>query len=293
MAFIQIFLFVLVSVAFLTLLERKVLRYTQIRKGPNKLGFAGVLQPFSDAVKLFSKEDSFPRLSNVGLFWIRPFFGFLLAMLLWGCLPLRWGLVDIQFGVLFFLSCIGLRVYRVIFSGWSSNSKYALLGGLRSVAQTISYEIVIAFILFCLVFASKRLRIKKIILLQEGKFCFFFVVISVFVVFFISCIVETNRAPFDLAEGESELVSGFNVEYGGLKFALIFIAEYAIIIWISVLCRILFCGQAVLFFSFSLVVVFLFLRSSYPRIRYDFLMETTWKKFLPKVLILYFWVCLL
>lgn len=293
MAFIQIFLFVLVSVAFLTLLERKVLRYTQIRKGPNKLGFAGVLQPFSDAVKLFSKEDSFPRLSNVGLFWIRPFFGFLLAMLLWGCLPLRWGLVDIQFGVLFFLSCIGLRVYRVIFSGWSSNSKYALLGGLRSVAQTISYEIVIAFILFCLVFASKRLRIKKIMLLQEGKFCFFFVVISVFVVFFISCIVETNRAPFDLAEGESELVSGFNVEYGGLKFALIFIAEYAIIIWISVLCRILFCGQAVLFFSFSLVVVFLFLRSSYPRIRYDFLMETTWKKFLPKVLILYFWVCLL
>lgn len=179
-----------------------------------------------------------------------------------------------QFGLLFFLSCIGLRVYSIIFSGWSSNSKYALLGGLRSVAQTISYEIVMAFILFCLIFAVKRLRVKKVLLLQEG-FCFFFMIISLFVVFFLSCVVETNRAPFDLAEGESELVSGFNVEYGGLKFALIFMAEYAIIIWISVFCSILFCGQEFLFSSFLLVITFLFLRSSYPRIRYDFLMDTT------------------
>lgn len=282
----------LISVAFLTLLERKVLRYTQIRKGPNKLGVIGVLQPFSDAVKLFSKEDSFPRLSNVSLFWIRPFFGFLLARLVWICLPLRGGLVDIQFGVLFFLSCVGLSVYRIIFSGWSSNSKYALLGGLRSVAQTISYEIVMAFILFCLMFAVKSLTIKKFLLAQEG-FCFFFMVFSVFVIFFVSCVVETNRAPFDLAEGESELVSGFNVEYGGLKFALIFMAEYAIIIWMSIFCRILFCGQSLLFSSFGLVIIFLFLRSSYPRIRYDFLIDTTWKKFLPKVLIFYFWVCVL
>ena len=179
-----------------------------------------------------------------------------------------------QFGILFFLSCVGLRVYRIIFSGWASNSKYALLGGLRSVAQTISYEIVIAFILLCLMFAAKRLRTKKFLLVQE-RFCFFFVIFFVFVVFFVSCVVETNRAPFDLAEGESELVSGFNVEYGGLKFALIFIAEYAIIIWIRVFCRILFCGQAVLFSAFRLVVVFLFLRSSFPRIRYDFLIDTT------------------
>lgn len=282
----------LISVAFLTLLERKVLSYTQIRKGPNKLGIVGVLQPFSDAVKLFSKEDSFPRLSNVALFWVRPFFGFLLAILVWRCLPLRYGLVDIQFGVLFFLSCIGLRVYRIIFSGWSSNSKYALLGGLRSVAQTISYEIVIAFILFCLMFAVKGLRTKKLLLVQEG-FCFFFVMFSIFIIFFISCVVETNRAPFDLAEGESELVSGFNVEYGGLKFALIFMAEYAMIIWISIFCRILFCGQAIFFFSFLFIVIFLFLRSSYPRIRYDFLIDITWKKFLPKVLLFYYWACVL
>lgn len=252
----------------------------------------GVLQPFSDAVKLFSKEDSSPRLSNVSLFWMSPFFGFLLAILVWICLPLRWGLVDIQFGILFFLSCVGLRVYRIIFSGWSSNSKYALLGGLRSVAQTISYEIVIAFILLCLMFAIKSLSIKKFLIIQEG-FCFSYVMVSIFIIFFISCVVETNRAPFDLAEGESELVSGFNVEYGGLKFALIFIAEYAIIIWISVFCSILFCGQAVLLSAFSLILIFLFLRSSYPRIRYDFLMDTTWKKFLPKVLLVYFWVCVL
>nr|YP_004123103.1 NADH dehydrogenase subunit 1 [Hypsibius dujardini]CBY83896.1 NADH dehydogenase subunit 1 [Hypsibius dujardini] len=291
-SFVEVFLFVLISVAFLTLLERKVLSYTQIRKGPNKLGIAGVLQPFSDAIKLFSKEDSFPRLSNVLLFWISPFFGFLLAMLVWSCLPLTWGLVDMQFGILFFLCCVGLSVYSIIFSGWSSNSKYALLGGLRSVAQTISYEIVMAFILLCLMFAAKSLSLKKVLSLQE-EFCFFFLLPSVFVIFFVSCVVETNRAPFDLAEGESELVSGFNVEYGGLKFALIFMAEYAMIIWMSMLCSILFCGQGFLVSSFLLIVVFLFLRSSYPRIRYDFLMDTTWKKFLPVVLLLYFWAWVL
>lgn len=287
--YLQVIVFVLVSVAFLTLLERKVLSFTQIRKGPNKLGWVGLLQPFSDAVKLFSKEDAAPTFSNIVLFWFSPLLGFVVTIVVWLALPNLRGIIDLKYGVLFFLCCVRVRVYGVIFSGWASNSKYALLGSLRAIAQTISYEIVLAFIFLYLLFLTKRLSFEQFVL-QQGHFCFFYVGLPIILVFFFSCVVETNRAPFDLAEGESELVSGFNVEYGGLKFALIFISEYARIIWMCFLIRISFIGRPLVFFTIFWVFFFLFLRSSFPRIRYDYLISVTWKKFLPLVLIFFLFV---
>lgn len=294
--YFQILIFVLVAVAFLTLLERKVLSLAQLRKGPNKLGVGGLLQPFSDAIKLFSKEEGLPLISNNLLFWVSPLFGFLVTIMVWASIYSSSGLLDFKFSILFFLCCISVRVYGVIFSGWSSNSKYSLLGGLRAVAQTISYEIVLAFLLLCIIFFSKRFSFLDFFIIQ--KFYFFGLFsLPLFLIFFVSCVVETNRAPFDLAEGESELVSGFNVEYGGLKFALIFIAEYASIIWMSViLVLVFFClSKSLLFMVFFVVVFiffFLFLRASYPRMRYDVLMAITWKKFLPVVLFFYLFAIL-
>lgn len=294
--YFQILIFVLVAVAFLTLLERKVLSLAQLRKGPNKLGVVGLLQPFSDAIKLFSKEEGLPLISNNLLFWVSPLFGFLVTIMVWASIYASSGLLDFKLSILFFLCCIRVRVYGIIFSGWSSNSKYSLLGGLRAVAQTISYEIVLAFLLLCIIFFSKRFSFLDFFTMQ--KFCFFGLFsLPLFLIFFVSCVVETNRAPFDLAEGESELVSGFNVEYGGLKFALIFIAEYASIIWMSVILVLVFLclSKSLLFMVFFAVVFiffFLFLRASYPRMRYDVLMAITWKKFLPVVLFFYLFAIL-
>jgi len=292
--YLELIIFVLIGVAFLTLLERKVLRYTQLRVGPNKLGLLGILQPFSDGVKLFSKEEINPIKSNFFMFWISPSFGFSVSLLLWSLYVCNVGFLDFEFRVLFFLCCVAVGVYGLIFSGWSSNSKYSLLGSLRAVAQTISYEIVIAFIFLFIGFTIKSFRLL-IITQAQSYFFFLFFCMPLTVILLIVVVVETNRAPFDLAEGESELVSGFNVEYGGLKFALIFLAEYGRIIWICIVvsfCFASFSKISLIVSTLVLIVIFLFFRSSYPRLRYDFLIGFVWKKALPSILILYFFVLL-
>lgn len=286
--YVQIILGVLISVAFLTLLERKVLRYTQLRKGPNKLGLVGVVQPFSDAIKLFSKEKSLPFMVNSFFFVFFPIFRFFVLIFVWVCLPSISGWVDMSYGVLVFLCLAAISVYGTVLSGWSRTSKYSLLGSLRAVAQRISYEVVWAFLFLILIYSYHSISLNYIYNFNRIFFYMFINLIS-FLLFFIVCVVESNRAPFDLAEGESELVSGFNVEYGGFLFAIIFLGEYSSIIWLCFLIGTLFFLSLRFFFVIFLILIFLFLRSSYPRIRYDILMSLTWKKMLPLVLILGFW----
>ena len=282
--FIQRILLVLVSVAFLTLLERKVLRYSQRRKGPNKLGTAGILQPFADALKLFSKEEIFIVTYNLVYFRLSPFFSFFVALLFWVILVSYSGFLDFKYSFIYFILLLRVGIYGIIFSGWSSNSKYALLGALRALAQTISYEIPLVFFVFLMGFLVYSLDFCVLVKMR-GRLLIFFFSFQLFLICFICCLVETNRAPLDLAEGESELVSGFNVEYGGLKFSLIFMAEYANIIWFSFFMSFVFFGK--IYFLLVSVGLFLLARSSYPRVRYDILMSLIWKNFL--FLILVYW----
>lgn len=280
----------LLAVAFLTLLERKVLRLTQVRKGPIKVGFWGLLQPFADGIKLFGKEERIIIASNIALFFFAPAFRFFIVFFLWSVMVGWSGLFDISFSLLFFLCCVGAGVYGLIFRGWSSNSKYSILGALRAVAQTISYELVLSFLVFLIVFVVVRVSLKYHYYYYDvnnrGFILFFFLMLLLFTV----CVIETNRAPFDLAEGESELVSGFNVEYGGLKFALIFLGEYGSIIWIRTFVSLI--GGAI-FFALVNIILFLYLRSSYPRVRYDYIMILLWKQFIFLLLYLYLFVIFL
>nr|AXS66368.1 NADH dehydrogenase subunit 1 [Elateroidea sp. 1 KM-2017] len=279
---------VLVGVAFLTLFERKVLGYIQIRKGPNKVGFMGLLQPFSDAVKLFCKEQTNPLMSNYLMYYFSPVFNLFLALSLWICLPYFTSFIHFNFGLLFFLSCSSLSVYTIMISGWSSNSNYSLLGGLRSVAQTISYEVSLALILLCYLILVSSLSIMDLIIYQSYIW-FFFLSLPLSLMWFVSSLAETNRTPFDFAEGESELVSGFNVEYSSGGFALIFLAEYANILFMSFLfCLMFLGGNMISLFFFFLVVfmsfLFIWVRGTLPRFRYDKLMYLAWKSFLPVAL---------
>nr|AVN68045.1 NADH dehydrogenase subunit 1 [Ectobiidae sp. BB] len=276
---------VMVGVAFLTLLERKVLGYIHIRKGPNKVGFIGILQPFSDAIKLFTKEQTFPLMSNYLSYYFAPVFSLFLSLLIWLIMPYFSGLYSFELGLLFFLSCTSLGVYTVMIAGWSSNSNYSLLGGLRAVAQTISYEVSLALILLSFVFlvGSYNLFIFNSF---QNYIWFIFITFPLALVWFTSCLAETNRTPFDFAEGESELVSGFNVEYSSGGFALIFLAEYASILFMSMLFCVLFLGSDVssLFFYLKLSFLsflFIWVRGTLPRFRYDKLMYLAWKSFLP------------
>nr|YP_007317582.1 NADH dehydrogenase subunit 1 [Ilyoplax deschampsi]AEH05080.1 NADH dehydrogenase subunit 1 [Ilyoplax deschampsi] len=276
---------VLVGVAFVTLLERKILGYIQIRKGPNKVGYGGILQPFSDAVKLFTKEQVVLTMSNFLAFYMCPVFSLFISLLVWVVMPYEIGLVSFNLSILFFLSCLSMGVYSTMVAGWSSNCKYSMLGSLRAVAQTISYEVSLALIL---------LRFVKLIggfnldLFNKYQNTFWLVLVSfpLAMVWFSSCLAETNRTPFDFAEGESELVSGFNTEYGAGGFALIFMAEYASILFMSVLFVILFLGSSPfsIFFYFKSVMVafgFVWVRGTLPRFRYDKLMYLAWKSYLP------------
>nr|YP_008758522.1 NADH dehydrogenase subunit 1 [Sagmariasus verreauxi]BAO02878.1 NADH dehydrogenase subunit 1 [Sagmariasus verreauxi] len=276
---------VLVGVAFVTLLERKILGYIQIRKGPNKVGVSGMLQPFSDAVKLFSKEQTLPTLSNFFVYYMSPVFSLFISLIVWSVLPYETGLMNFEMGVLFFLCCLSLGVYTTMSSGWSSNSKYSLLGSLRAVAQTVSYEVSLALILLSFLFLVGGFSFDLFNLYQEKVWLLWFT-LPLSWIWFASCLAETNRTPFDFAEGESELVSGFNTEYSSGGFALIFMAEYASILFMSTLFAIMFLGGNVfsLLFYFKLVgmaFVFIWVRGTLPRLRYDKLMNLAWKSFLP------------
>lgn len=286
---------VIVSVAFLTLLERKVLGYIQIRKGPNKVGYFGILQPFCDAIKLFTKEQILPFLSNRIVYYFSPIFSLFLSLFIWLCVPYLVKLYSFNLGVLFFFCCISFGVYIIILAGWSSNSVYALLGSLRSIAQTISYEVALVLILMSVLFIIGSFNLFYFDLYQQYIW-FLVLFFPIGLIWIISSLAETNRTPFDFAEGESELVSGFNVEYGAGGFALIFLAEYARILFISLLFSLLFLGSSVNSFFFFLKLnfiafLFIWVRGALPRYRYDKLINIAWKRYLPSVLnFLFFFV---
>lgn len=276
---------VLIGVAYLTLLERKVLGYIQIRKGPNKVGLVGIFQPFSDAIKLFTKEITYPNFSNYYCYYFSPVVRFILSLVIWLLIPYYFNLIRFNLGLIFFLCCTRMGVYTVIIAGWSSNSNYALLGGLRAVAQTISYEVSIALILLS--------RIVIIIDFNLIIYCYyqkivwiFFLIIPLGIIWISSILAETNRTPFDFAEGERELVSGFNIEYRSGGFALIFLAEYSRILFIRVLFIIIYIGGYSLSLIFYLKLrlisfLFIWVRGTLPRYRYDKLIYLAWKRYLP------------
>lgn len=279
---------VLVAVAFFTLFERKLLGYIQIRKGPNKTGFIGLLQPFADAIKLFRKEHVAPIRSNYLPFIAAPVARFFLALLIWSCIPSKYSNVPFKLGVIFFLVCTALNVYGLLAAGWRSNSKYALLGALRGVAQTISYEVRLALTLLRPLLITQRFDIANLAEAQET--IYFIVVLPILsLIWFASCLAETNRTPFDFAEGESELVSGYNTEYARGGFALIILAEYTRILFISILFVILYLGGSTSGLGivwFTLVAfTFVWVRGTLPRMRYDKLISLAWKTFLPISLI--------
>ena len=269
----------------MTLLERKVLGYIQIRKGPNKVGFIGILQPFSDAIKLFTKEQTYPTISNFMPYYISPVFSLFVSLIVWVTMPYEIGIFNFSMGVLFFLCCLRIGVYTTIGAGWASNSKYALLGRLRAVAQTISYEVRLALILLSFIILIGGFNLDLFSLYQRD-FWFLFLTMPLRLIWFASCLAETNRTPFDFAEGESELVSGFNTEYRRGGFALIFLAEYARILFMRILVALIFLGGELvsIFFYIKFVFIsfcFIWVRGTLPRFRYDKLMYLAWKRFLP------------
>nr|AII02273.1 NADH dehydrogenase subunit 1 [Epermenia illigerella] len=276
---------VLIGVAFLTLLERKVLGYIQIRKGPNKLGFIGILQPFSDAIKLFTKEQTYPKFSNYLSYYYSPVFSFVLSLMIWMLIPYYFNMISFNLGILFFLSCTSMGVYMIMIAGWSSNSNYSLLGGLRAVAQTISYEVSLALLMMSSIIMIMDLSLLNFMIYQN-MIWFIFIMMPLSFCFFSSMLAETNRTPFDFAEGESELVSGFNIEYSSGGFALIFLAEYSSILFMSLIFVLFYMGgfSLNLFFYLKLSLIsflFIWVRGTLPRYRYDKLMYLCWKIYLP------------
>nr|AWD84289.1 NADH dehydrogenase subunit 1 [Gerres filamentosus] len=291
---------VLLAVAFLTLVERKVLGYMQLRKGPNVVGPFGLLQPIADGIKLFIKEPVRPSTSSPVLFLFAPMLALTLALSLWAPMPMPYPLADLSLGLLFILALSSLSVYSILGSGWASNSKYALIGALRAVAQTISYEVSLGLILLCIVIFSGGYTLQVFSVTQEA----IWLLIPAWplaAMWYVSTLAETNRAPFDLTEGESELVSGFNVEYAGGPFALFFLAEYANILLMNTLSATLFLGAThiphfpelttmnLMTKSALLAILFLWVRASYPRFRYDQLMHLIWKNYLPLTLAFVIW----
>ena len=290
---------VLVSVAYLTLAERKVLAAMQARKGPNVVGPFGLWQPFADALKMLTKETIIPTGANRILFVIAPLLTMTLAMIAWAVIPVNdgWAVADINVGILYLFAISSLGVYGIVIAGWASNSKYAFLGALRSAAQMVSYEVSMGFVIVTVLLCAGSLNLTEIVRAQEHVW-FFIPLFPMFIVFFISTLAETNRAPFDLPEGESEIVGGFHVEYGAMTFGLFFLGEYANMILMSAMTSILFLGGwlspipfppftwvpgPIWFIAKICVVLFMFVwvRATFPRFRYDQLMRLGWKVFLP------------
>jgi NADH-quinone oxidoreductase subunit H len=290
---------VLIAVAYLTWAERKVLGAMQMRRGPNVVGPFGMGQPFADAIKMLMKETIIPSGASRGLFILAPMLTFVLAMLAWAVIPVNdgWAIADINVGILYLFAISSLGVYGIIIAGWASNSKYAFLGALRSAAQMVSYEVSMGFVIVTVLLCVGSLNLTEIVRAQENLW-FVIPLFPMFVIFFISTLAETNRAPFDLPEGESELVAGFFVEYSSMSFALFFLGEYANMILMSALTTILFLGgwyppldiaplnwlPGPLWFALkvaALLFVFIWVRATFPRYRYDQLMRLGWKVFLP------------
>jgi NADH-quinone oxidoreductase subunit H len=290
---------VLIAVAYLTWAERKVLGAMQMRRGPNVVGPFGMGQPFADAIKMLMKETIIPSGASRGLFILAPMLTFVLAMLAWAVIPVNdgWAIADINVGILYLFAISSLGVYGIIIAGWASNSKYAFLGALRSAAQMVSYEVSMGFVIVTVLLCVGSLNLTEIVRAQENLW-FVIPLFPMFVIFFISTLAETNRAPFDLPEGESELVAGFFVEYSSMSFALFFLGEYANMILMSALTTILFLGgwyppldiaplnwiPGPIWFALkvaALLFVFIWVRATFPRYRYDQLMRLGWKVFLP------------
>nr|QCU46376.1 NADH dehydrogenase subunit 1 [Stomolophus sp. CG-2019] len=284
---------VLIAVAYLTLAERKVLGYMQARKGPNIVGVYGLLQPLADGVKLFTKEMTIPNHSNLIIYFISPIMFLALALILWGVLPYYSNITysQITLGLLFVLAISSISVYAVLMSGWASTSKYAYLGSLRAAAQMISYEVSMGLIIISVILCVGSLNLSQISWFQSNSIIFIAPLLPAATMFLISLVAETNRAPFDLTEGESELVSGYNVEYSSMSFALLFLAEYANIIFMSALFSLIFLGgwigplfNSTIWFGLKtafIAMYFIWIRASFPRIRYDQLMMLLWKSYLP------------
>jgi NADH-quinone oxidoreductase subunit H len=289
----------LISVAYFTIAERKIMGAIQRRRGPNVIGFIGLLQPLADGLKLFVKETTLPTNANTGIFLFAPSLAFILSLIGWAVIPLSEGIVlsDLNLGIIYLLAVSSLNVYGILFAGWSSNSKYAYLGALRSAAQMISYEISIGFTILNVVVCAGSFNLSNIVLSQQ-KIWYIIPLLPVFIIFYISMLAETNRHPFDLPEAEAELVSGYNVEYSAMTFALFFLGEYANMLIMSTISSILFLGgwlpivnililnliPSTLWLSLKIclgVVFFIVTRATLPRYRYDQLMYLGWKCFLP------------
>ena len=294
-----IIVFVLIGLAYFTLVERKILAAIQRRRGPNVVGFVGLLQPLADGVKLLFKETIFPSSANIIIFLLAPICTFFLSLLSWAVIPFGFEMVylDFNLGILLIFAVTSLEVYGIIMAGWSSNSKYAFLGSLRSTAQMISYEVSIGLILMSILLLTGSFNLTEIVLSQKSNF-YFISLFPIFLIFFVSALAETNRHPFDLPEAEAELVSGYNVEYSSIGFALFFLAEYANMLFMSILTSIFFLGGWLPFFDFFpfnllpggfwlaiktlfFIVLFILSRACLPRFRYDQLMRLGWKVFLP------------
>ncbi|WP_018985708.1 NADH-quinone oxidoreductase subunit NuoH [Methylophilus methylotrophus] len=299
---VAIVLPLMICVAYLTYAERKVIGYMQVRIGPNRVGYFGLLQPLADGLKLLFKEIILPTASNKALFFIGPILAIAPAFAAWAVIPFDATLVlaNVDAGLLYILAMTSVAVYGVIIAGWASNSKYAFLGSLRSAAQIVSYEIAMGFTLVGVLMCANSLNLGKIVMGQEGGFWhwYFLPLFPLFVVYFISAVAETNRAPFDVAEGESEIVAGFHVEYSGMAFAVFFLAEYANMMLVSMLAALMFLGgwlSPVPFLPDSilwllakvafLLFLFLWFRATFPRYRYDQIMRLGWKVFIPITLV--------